>query len=100
MLTWEPRRVRLNLARTAACGILAFVIAIVLQVIFLASFLPAVLANGTTAGADADWWVALTLAIARAVAAHVDRGDARRSRSRRSAATPRSRSRRCSRGWP
>ena len=24
VLTWEPRRVRLNLTRTAACGILAF----------------------------------------------------------------------------
>ena len=59
VLTWEPRRVRLNLARTAACGIVAFAVAVVLQVIFLACFLPAVLANGTTAGADADWWLAL-----------------------------------------
>jgi ABC-type transport system involved in multi-copper enzyme maturation permease subunit len=65
VLTWEPRRIRLNLARTAACGILAFVIALALQVIFLASFLPAVLANGTTAGADADWWLSLALVIAR-----------------------------------
>ncbi len=65
VLTWEPRRVRLNLARTAACGIVAFAVAIVLQVVFLASFLPAVLANGSTAGADADWWWSLTAAIAR-----------------------------------
>ena len=65
VLTWEPRRIRLNVARTAACGILAFVIALALQVIFLASFLPAVLANGTTAGADTDWWLSLALAIAR-----------------------------------
>jgi hypothetical protein len=65
VLTWEPRRVRLNLTRTAACGILAFVIATALQVIFLAAFLPAVFANGTTAGADADWWMSLSLAIAR-----------------------------------
>src|SRR4051794_21521017 len=28
VLTWEPRRVRLNLTRTAACGIAAFVIAL------------------------------------------------------------------------
>jgi len=66
VLTWEPRRVRLTLTRTAACGILAFVIATGLQVIFLASFLPAVFANGTTAGADVDWWMSLSLAIARA----------------------------------
>jgi hypothetical protein len=66
LLTWEPRRVRLNVTRTAACGILAFVIATVLQVIFLAAFLPAVFANGTTAGADGSWWLGLVSAIARA----------------------------------
>lgn len=65
VLTWEPRRVRLNLTRTAASAILAFSIAIVLQVVFLAAFVPAVLANGTTAGADAEWWMSLALAIAR-----------------------------------
>ena len=64
-LTWESRRVRLNLARTAACGILAFVIAVALQVIFLAALLPAVFANGTTTGTDADWWVSLALVIGR-----------------------------------
>jgi hypothetical protein len=65
ILTWEPRRIRLNIARTAACGILAFVIAFALQVIFLASFVPAVLANGTTTGADASWWLALAAVVAR-----------------------------------
>ena len=65
VLTWEPRRVRLNLARTAACGMVAFVVAILLQVIFLACFLPAVLVNGSTAGADADWWLSLVAVIAR-----------------------------------
>jgi hypothetical protein len=65
VLTWESRRIRLHVARTAACGILAFVIAVALQVIFLTSFAPAVLANGTTAGADVDWWLALSAVIAR-----------------------------------
>jgi hypothetical protein len=65
VLTWEPRRARLNLTRTAAGAILAFVIATILQVVFLASFLPAVLANGTTAGASGEWWVSLMLAIGR-----------------------------------
>ena len=65
VLTWEPRRIRLNLSRTAACGIAAFVIALALQAIFLASFLPAVLANGTTAGADGHWWLSLVLAVVR-----------------------------------
>ena len=65
MLTWEPRRVRFNLTRTAACGLLAFVIAIALQMVFLASFVPAVVLNGTTAGADSGWWVSLVLVILR-----------------------------------
>jgi hypothetical protein len=65
MLTWEPRRIRLNLARTAACGIAAFVIAFALQAIFLAAFLPAVLANGTTGGAGVQWWSSLALVLAR-----------------------------------
>lgn len=65
ILTWEPRRIRLNIARTAACGILAFLIAFALQAIFLASFVPSVLAHGTTAGADAGWWLALTAVVAR-----------------------------------
>lgn len=65
VLTWEPRRVRLNLARTAACGLVAFAVAVVLQVVFLVCFLPAVLANGTTTGTDTDWWIALVVVIAR-----------------------------------
>ncbi len=65
VLTWEPRRVRLNLARTAACGIVAFAVALALQVVFLACFLPAVLANGTTSGTDGAWWLDLIAVIAR-----------------------------------
>jgi hypothetical protein len=64
VLTWEPRRVRLHLTRTVACGTLAFLITVAIQIVFLAC-LPAVFANGTTAGADRDFWVSLALAIAR-----------------------------------
>ncbi len=65
VLTWEPRRLRLHLARTASAGILAFVISFLVQMVFLASFLPAVFANGTTAGADTDWWLQLLEAMTR-----------------------------------
>ena len=65
VLTWEPRRLRLHVARTAACCILAFVISFALQALFLAAILPAVLANGTTAGTDAEWWGALLAAMGR-----------------------------------
>jgi hypothetical protein len=65
LLTWEPRRVRLHLSRTGACGILAAVIALALQVVFLASFFPAALAGGFTSGLDAQWWIALIAAMLR-----------------------------------
>jgi hypothetical protein len=65
LLTWEPRRLRLHGARTASAGILAFVISYVLQILFLAAFLPSVFAHGTTAGTDADWWLGLLGAMAR-----------------------------------
>lgn len=65
MLTWEPSRLRLHAARTASAGILAFVIGFVLQVVFLASALPAALLHGTTAGTDPGWWLGLLAAMAR-----------------------------------
>jgi len=65
VLTWEPRRVRLHLTRTVACGILAAAIAFALQIVFLASFLPATLANGSTTGLDAHWWIALVAVMLR-----------------------------------
>jgi hypothetical protein len=66
VLTWEPRRVRVHLSRTAACAILAALISFALQAVFLAALLPAVLANGSTAGTDGAWWVSLLVAMMRA----------------------------------
>lgn len=65
VLTWEPRRVRLHAARLGACGILAWLLAFVLQAVFLAGFLPAVVAHGSSAGADGAWALALVAAMAR-----------------------------------
>lgn len=65
VLTWEPRRARVHCARTASAGLLAFTISVGLQAVFLASFLPAVMAHGTTAGVDAEFWVDLGLAVVR-----------------------------------
>jgi hypothetical protein len=64
-LTWEPRRVRLHLTRTAACGLCALAVAVALQVVFLGALLPAVLAHGTTDGATSGWWLSLGLAVTR-----------------------------------
>jgi hypothetical protein len=65
VLTWEPRRARLLTARMGAAGILAALIATLLQLVSLALLLPAVLVNGTTAGADGGWWLGLAAAVVR-----------------------------------
>ncbi|MGQ0520062.1 MAG: hypothetical protein ACT4PX_02775 [Actinomycetota bacterium] len=65
MLTWEPRRLRLHLSRVGACAACAAVVSFALQALFLSGFLPAVLAHGTTAGADGGWFVGLAAAMAR-----------------------------------
>jgi hypothetical protein len=68
VLTWEPRRFRLHAARLGACAILAWLLAFALQVVFLAGFLPAVAAHGSSAGADGAWALALLGAMARIAA--------------------------------
>lgn len=65
LLTWEPRRLRLHTARSAGATVLAFVISFGLQILFLAAFLPAVFAHGTTEGADASFWQSLVFAMTR-----------------------------------
>jgi hypothetical protein len=65
LLTWEPRRARVHFARCAACATLAALISLVLQAVFLAVLVPAVLAHGSTAGLDGAWWIALVSAMAR-----------------------------------
>jgi hypothetical protein len=65
VLTWEPSRVRLHLARTVSAAVLAFIIGFALQALFLAATLPAVIAHGTADGADAAWWRSLVLAMVR-----------------------------------
>jgi hypothetical protein len=65
VLTWEPRRLRLHGARLGSGAILALVISFGLQVVFLASFMPAVVANGTTDGVDGSFWMSLVVVMAR-----------------------------------
>jgi ABC-type transport system involved in multi-copper enzyme maturation permease subunit len=55
LLTWEPRRVRILLAKLVAAGALAFALAMALQLLLGAALLPAGLWRGTTDGIDADW---------------------------------------------
>lgn len=68
LLTWEPRRVRLALARFAAVAVCAFAIALLLQALFVVGLLPAILAHGSTEGADATWFRGLAGAFLRSEA--------------------------------
>ncbi|GIU90518.1 MAG: hypothetical protein KatS3mg010_1617 [Acidimicrobiia bacterium] len=68
LLTWDANRRRVHAARTLTAAVLSFLIAVVLQGLFLASFLPAVVAHGSTEGVDAAWWSALLLAVLRIAA--------------------------------
>ncbi len=65
VLSWEPRRLRLHSARLGSGAILAFIISFGLQVVFLASFVPAVVANGTTDGVGGSFWLDLAVVVAR-----------------------------------
>ena len=65
VLTWAPRRPPLLLARLAACALLAWVIALALQVIFLLALVPTVLAHGTTDGVDGQFLRSLTGVLVR-----------------------------------
>lgn len=76
LLTWEPRRVRVATAKFLAAGILATAIGGALVLCFSAAFLPTILSKGSTAGADAEWWLeyfvgTAKLALATGVAAVV-----------------------------
>ena len=65
LLTWQPSRWLLHGARVLSACVLAFLISLALQIVFLGCALPAVLANGTTQGADAEFWSTLVLAMLR-----------------------------------
>lgn len=65
VLTWEPSRLRLHAARTAAAAILSFVIGLAIQIVFLGAAVPAVVAHGTVDGTTRSWWFSLLLAMLR-----------------------------------
>lgn len=65
VLTWEPRRLRVHTVRLLSAFVLAVVIAFALETLFLLAAVPAVLAHGTTAGTDGEWWISLVAAMVR-----------------------------------
>ncbi len=65
LLTWEPRRGRVAVAKVATAALAAAAIGLILQVVFVLALLPALLAHGSTAGADAEWFWGMAGGIAR-----------------------------------
>lgn len=64
-LTWEPRRVRVFVAKVVAAAGCAFVIAMALQAVFSAGAYVVFASKGSTQGADAEWLLSLLAAFAR-----------------------------------
>src|SRR5829696_7486484 len=60
LLTWEPRRVRVLVAKLVAAGTLVFALTVVLQLLLGVALLPAGLLRGTTDGIDSDWLQSLS----------------------------------------
>jgi hypothetical protein len=65
LLAWEPRRIRVVVAKIVAPGLAAAAIAIALEAVFCLSLLPATAAMGTADGMDARWFGYLCLALVR-----------------------------------
>lgn len=66
LLTWEPRRLRVLLAKALACVVVAAAFAVAAQALLGAALFPSALLHGTTEGTGSTW--------ARAVAGVVGRG--------------------------
>jgi ABC-type transport system involved in multi-copper enzyme maturation permease subunit len=55
LLTWEPRRARVFVAKAAAAALFAFAATLAILAFLALGLLPAALFHGTTAGADGGW---------------------------------------------
>jgi hypothetical protein len=56
LLTWEPRRARVIVAKVLACAVSVFVLAMALQAVLGGVLSLDAVFRGTTEGVDASWW--------------------------------------------
>jgi hypothetical protein len=56
LLTWEPRRARVIVAKVLACAVSVFVLAMALQAVLGGILSLDAVFRGTTEGVDASWW--------------------------------------------
>jgi ABC-2 type transport system permease protein len=69
LLTWEPRRVRVALARIIAIVLVSVVIYVVVIGVFIGGWALGASWRGSTAGLGPDFWIDLVAVVARGVAA-------------------------------
>lgn len=63
-LTWEPRRVRVMMAKILAAALFVFLAALATQIVIGVGLLPATIVRGTFDGVDARWlWDAVGIAL-------------------------------------
>jgi ABC-2 type transport system permease protein len=67
ILTWEPRRIRLLLARLTAAAVVAMVFFLVIHVVFIGGWVLGAKLRNPSAGASADFWWELASVVARGV---------------------------------
>jgi ABC-type transport system involved in multi-copper enzyme maturation permease subunit len=67
-LTWEPRRVRLLVAKALAAVLVTIALFVAVQVFLAITFLPAALVGGTTEGIDRAWFAEAAALLARGAA--------------------------------
>lgn len=65
LLTWEPRRLRLLVARSIAGFTGVGIAAVILSIIFVALLFGLAAATGTTGGTDSDFWGRVLVAVLR-----------------------------------
>ena len=68
LLTWEPRRVRVVVAKLSAVALLAAAATVVLQLALAGALSPTMALKGTTSGADGEWLGAAAGGLARSAA--------------------------------
>jgi ABC-2 type transport system permease protein len=66
ILTWEPRRIRLLIARLLAVAIISMAFFVIVQVVFVGAWAAGVALNGRSSGAGSSFWSDLVLLLGRA----------------------------------
>jgi ABC-2 type transport system permease protein len=56
LLTWEPRRIRVMIAKAIAAVVASFLIVLVLEGLLVGALFPSALYHGTTLGANSTFW--------------------------------------------